>query len=283
MHLKIGRFGIFKGKKSLVDYTYISIDYNKDSETFTVKKNKAYGLLDNQAKQIIKPEYDELMVAGEYVNVSKNGENKIFDLAGKEVEKPEYVSLEKTKTEKYYIAMNSEYRYGIIDKDKKVVIEPKYDYINQIDDTDLILASEGQNFTIYSANIREIITAQNASMDIVNGYIKLTSKDKVSYITLDGKEVDNKTVYINNEIYAKSENGKWGFVNVADEKIVDNIYDEVTEVNEYGFAGIKKNGKWGVINSKGEVILEPTYESEIDDPVFMGIYYKNGNVVQDKM
>ena len=280
MHLKIG---IFKGKKSLVDYTYISIDYNKDSETFTVKKNKAYGLLDNQAKQIIKPEYDELMVAGEYVNVSKNGENKIFDLAGKEVEKPEYVSLEKTKTEKYYIAMNSEYRYGIIDKDKKVVIEPKYDYINQIDDTDLILASEGQNFTIYSANIREIITAQNASMDIVNGYIKLTSKDKVSYITLDGKEVDNKTVYINNEIYAKSENGKWGFVNVADEKIVDNIYDEVTEVNEYGFAGIKKNGKWGVINSKGEVILEPTYESEIDDPVFMGIYYKNGNVVQDKM
>ena len=100
---------------------------------------------------------------------------------------------------------------------------------------------------------------------------------------MDGKEIDNRTVYVNNEIYAQKTGDKWGFVNIADEVVVDNIYDEVTEVNEYGFAGVKVDGKWGVINSKGEIILEPTYESNIKNPVFIGKYYKNGNKIIDKM
>ncbi len=278
-----GRYCIYKGKESLIDYMYISIDYNKDSETFTVKKNQSYGLLNKDAKEIIKPEYEELIVAGEYVNVSKNGETSTFDLTGKKVEEPQYMNLEKTKTEKYYIVMTKDYKYGIIDKNKETVIEPKYDYINQIEDTDLILASVGKNIIIYSANVREIVSAENANMDIVNGYIKLTTENNISYLTLEGKEVDNKTVYLNNEIYAQNKNGKWGFVNVLDEQVLDNIYDEVTEVNEYGFAGIKKDGKWGVINSRGDIILEPTYESDISNPIFIGRYYKNGNRLQDSM
>ena len=45
--------------------------------------------------------------------------------------------------------------------------------------------------------------------------------------------------------------------------MVEYIYDDATEQNEYGFAAIKKDGKWGAINNKGEVIQEPTYN--LDD------------------
>ena len=281
---KNGRYAVYKNKENISDYKYININYNKDSETFTVQKNKKYGLLRKDAEEIIKPEYDNLLVAGEYVNVYKGEKGEIFDLNGEKVEEPEYVSLEKTKTEKYYIAMNKDFKYGILDVNKNKVIELKYDYIEQINNTDLILATEGKNLCLYSASINEIISAENAQLNIVNGYIKITSNDEnISYFTMDGKEIDNRTVYVNNEIYAQKTGDKWGFVNIADEVVVDNIYDEVTEVNEYGFAGVKVDGKWGVINSKGEIILEPTYESNIKNPVFIGKYYKNGNKIIDKM
>ena len=65
------------------------------------------------------------------------------------------------------------------------------------------------------------------------------------YLTADGKKVDNKTVYLENQLYSSKENGKWGFVDLKDNVIVDYQYDEITEINQYGFAGIKKDGKWG--------------------------------------
>ena len=48
----------------------------------------------------------------------------------------------------------------------------------------------------------------------------------------------------------------------------------VTELNEYGFAGIKEDGKWGIVNSEGKIIQEPTYELEEVSPKFIGKYYK---------
>ena len=41
--------------------------------------------------------------------------------------------------------------------------------------------------------------------------------------------------------------------------VVDYIYDDATEQNEYGFVAVKKNGLWGTINKEGKVILEPEY------------------------
>lgn len=54
------------------------------------------------------------------------------------------------------------------------------------------------------------------------------------------EKVDNKTVYLENQLYSSKENGKWGFVDLKDNVIVDYQYDEITEINQYGFAGIKK-------------------------------------------
>ena len=278
-----GRYCIYKGKKKLFDYSYISILYNKESGTFTVQKNKFYGLLDENAEEIIESKYDSLLVTGEYVNVSKEGKNYIFDLDGNKVEEPQFVSLYKTKTGKYYIAANKEYKYGILDKDKNVVIEPTFDFMEQLKGTDIIIAIKGRNLTLYSASINEIINSDYIDYEVVNGYIKILTEDDIKYFTMDGKSVDNRTVYVNNEIFAEERDGKWGFVNINDEVVVDCVYDLVTEVNEYGFAGIKLDGKWGVVNSKGEIIIEPTYESNIREPDFIGRYYKASNEVKDSI
>ena len=272
-----GRSSIYRDKKKKTDYLYMEVNYLEDSNMFLVRKNKSYGLLDKDLNTIIEPKYEQLMVAGMYVNASIGDNIYVFDLSGKEVKDSEYIGLEKTSTEKYYIAQDEEGYYCVLDTDMEVVLPAEYDYIKEIDNTDLISATKGDTITIYSANMRELVSKDNAEMDIVNNHIELKTDDKIMYYTLDGKEVDNKTVYIKNEIYTDEKNGKWGFVDASNNVIVEYDYDYLTEVNEYGFAGIYKNGKWGVVDSKGKIILEPTYEINIEDPIFIGEYILNGN------
>ena len=77
----------------------------------------------------------------------------------------------------------------------------------------------------------------------IYSYTSWSTANDLYYLTVDGKKVDNKTVYYENNIYAAKSGKKWGFVDARNNAIVPYQYDEVTELDEYGFAGINKNGK----------------------------------------
>ena len=104
----------------------------------------------------------------------------------------------------------------------------------------------------------------------------LYNNDETKYLDKEGKELKNTDVYPNNSIFAsKNEQGKWGFVDKSGNIVIDYQYDRVTEVDEYGYAGIKQDGKWGVIDNQGKVVVEPTFDLQEEiDPIFMGVYHK---------
>ena len=147
----------------------------------------------------------------------------------------------------------------------------------------MLIATVDNDVTIYSAGVKEIVSISNADLKFVGSYIQVTNSDESYFLTSDGKKVDNKTVYYENQLFASKSGSKWGFVNLKDNVIVDYKYDEVTEFNEFGFAGIKQNGKWGVINSYGTVVLEPLYVSSEVSPVFIDRYYFDNGVLRDHM
>ena len=78
----------------------------------------------------------------------------------------------------------------------------------------------------------------------------------------------------NNTIFAKEQDGKWGYVNSNGTAVIDFQYDLAHDINEYGYGAIKSDGKWGVISSDGEFILDPTYSIDDVEPIFIGEYYK---------
>ena len=89
------------------------------------------------------------------------------------------------------------------------------------------------------------------------------------------KIYSNKEALKGNKIFAATNNGKWGFVDSNGNILLDYQYEKATDLNEYGFAGIKLDGKWGVVNSEGKVILEPQYIINTQlEPSFIGEYYK---------
>ena len=177
----------------------------------------------------------------------------------------------------YYIASRQNEKLGVIDQNENVKLEMKYDTIRKIDGTNLV-ESDIQNtntIEIYNNNLEKIAEMNNATLTVKNNYIKLSSSEETKYFDLDGNEKQNTEIFPENTIFAKSQNGKWGFVDKNGQVIIDYQYDEVTEQNEYGFAGIKKDGKWGIVDKNGKIIVEPIYEINTEEaPEFVGTYYK---------
>ena len=73
------------------------------------------------------------------------------------------------------------------------------------------------------------------------------------------EEKNVKDIFTSNTLYLSRKNGKYGFIDKNGKVVVDYIYDDATEQNEYGYASIKKDGKWGSIDNKGNIVQEPTY------------------------
>ena len=158
------------------------------------------------------------------------------------------------------------------------ILPINYDVIQRIGNTNLI---EAYNKTtgileIYDNTITKLANLDNATMQQEDNYIKLYSDTDTIYLGLDGKEIKNTEVFPNNELYAVKQNGKWGFADKSGNIKVECIYDKVTDLNKYGFAGIRLGNKWGVVNKSGEIIVEPKYtlDSENGEPDFIGQYYK---------
>ena len=115
---------------------------------------------------------------------------------------------------------------------------------------------------------------KNAILYTYSNYIKLLSDNDMQYFDNNGNIISNIELFKENKLYAYKENDKWGFIDENNNVIVQAQYDLVTELNMYGFAGIKKDGKWGIINQEGKIIVEPTYKIDWNDPEFIGKYCK---------
>ena len=176
-----------------------------------------------------------------------------------------------------YIASRQNEKLGVIDQNENIKLEMKYDTIRKIDGTNLVEADIQSTNTIeiYNSNLEKIAEMNNATLTVEDNYIKLSSTTEIKYFDLEGKEKQNTEIFPENTIFAKSQNGKWGFVDKNGQVVVDYQYDEVTEQNEYGFAGVKLNDKWGIVDKNGKIIVEPTYEINTEEtPEFIGTYYR---------
>ena len=277
---------------------------------FIEKRNSKKGVIDTNGDIIVNTEYDELSFGGEYINATKNNELTILDLNGNEIENSDIVSLTKTKDENYYIAIDKDNLYTVLDENKNNLLSNKYDYIEylghehfivsqgkksgiinsennvlleikynsviSVHDADLIQAYDLENdeTILFNKSFEEINKMKASDIEVKDSYVLMYTENDFEYYDFNGNKLTGKDIYINNNLFAYKQNGKWGFVNKSGQIVVECIYDMVTETNEYGYAGIKKDGKWGSIDANGQVVQEPIYELEDIQPTFIGKIYK---------
>lgn len=308
---KNGQAGVYKNEQQIIKHSYEEIEYNKQNKLFIIQKNDKQGVINKEGSLIIQPEYDYIMIANELITAEKEGETYTFDKKGNKKELENNITKNNVENENYYITTNEEGLSGIIDKDGNVILENEYTYIEyaysdffiitkdgkisvinaktkqeiisnynviqKIEDKNILQAIVSEPYTIelYNENLEKVASMKDANLKINQNYIELSSKTERKYFNTKGNEIKNTDIFKNLELFAfTDETGKWGFKNKEGNIVLNPTYDMVTELNNYGFAGIKKDDKWGVINSNAEIILEPIYKIELDTPEFIGPYVK---------
>lgn len=308
-----GKYGLLKNGKKIIENEYQSLVYNESNNTLTGLKGKEYGIITIDGKIIVPFEYKQIDIAGEYIYATNDKNTKIFDSDGQEanidknlsiinIENTDYKIYIKTtngkttyniyknevKTTKneytyiqylydnYFIVCNANGKLGIIDENEKSKIDFNYNLIQIIENTNMLQALNNETKTteIYSKEMKKISELENATVENNKEYIKMYNEEEIKYITKDEKEVKNTEMFPQNKIFAKKQGDEWGFVNANGNNVIDYKYEKVTEINKYGFAGIKQDEKWGVINNEGKIIVEPKYELNNNEPLFIGEYYQ---------
>lgn len=305
---KNGQAGLFKNKSKVLENEYEDIQFDNINNLLILQRNGKQGVSDLDGKKIIQLEYDNIIITGNSINAQKGDKVTVFNSEGEKLKNSNFISVLETDNKNYFITIDKNENYGVIDKDDNVIIDNKYTFIDylfdnyfvaqneqkigivddkgkevikfdydvlqKIEGTDLIQGIKNENIDLIDKNMKKILTMKNAQIDIKENYIKIYNSEDRKYLKYDGKEVSNINVIKEAKLFAKKSNNKWGFVDKNGNIKIQYTYDMVTELNEYGYAGIKLNGKWGVINSEGKIIQEPIYDLQELEPQFIGKYYK---------
>lgn len=303
-----GKKGVIKNKKIIINAKYQSINYYNTSGIFIVNKNGKYGFYKNNGDEILDAIYTEYSLAGNYISVKKDDTMMLYDIHGNLINTNNYKSIIETSNPSYFIATDESNYYSIISKDVQIQdnytnityafdnffvftteegksgvlniysgieVEPEYDYIIVLEGAKALEARKGNKVDIYSEKFEKVLTMEDAIVEKVSDeYFSIYSKTEKQYINNTGNLVENTEVYKDLKLYSyQADDGKWGFINSQGTVVVDCKYDRVTELNEYGFAGICQDERWGVIDSSGNVIVVPSYEIETYyEPSFIGKY-----------
>lgn len=307
---KNGQAGLLKNKKYILQHQYEDMEYNKNNKLFTVQKASRQGIVDLEGKQIIETEYDNIFISQDLIIAEKDGESYTFDINGNKQDSEVNNELIKTENENYFISIEDNEKYGVLNKNNEKIIDNNYQYIEyvfgdlfiatkngksgvidatgntkinleydvvqRLENTNIIQAIKiKENVTkLYNKNLEEVSFLKNAVVYNKNNYIKVVSDTDMQYLDKEGNIISSKEILEQNDIYALKKDEKWGFVDKEGNIIIEPKYDMVTEFNSYGFAGIKQGNKWGVIDTTGNIVLEPTYNINWQEPEFIGKYCK---------
>ena len=168
-----------------------------------------------------------------------------------------------------YFALYSQNKWGIINQEGEVVIQPSYEEMIVIPDK-----TKDVFICIYNVN-EETGTYQTKAINskdetILTGYEQIEALDNID---------KNSNVWYEENVLRIKKNGKYGLIDLNGKELLPAEYDEITVLE--GIENsliIKKDGKVGLVNDTGSAIIDANYK-EIKG---LGDTYKDGYITIDE-
>lgn len=262
-----GKYGIVNYSNQIVLETkYDEIQKVYGNDMYVVKIAGKPVLVNKEGTELVRTGFDEikeiLKNADNGIIYTKGGKYGVMKTSGEVIIAPDYEELKEAKSGLLIAKQNG--KYGVIDLQKNSKVQPNYISLSYNEKADLYLAEKED----YSNDIidHEFAIRQSGiliDLDDEKGYLALKQGEEYKYYNFKFEEKNITEIQISNTLFKSKKDGKYGFVDKEGKVVVDYQYDDVTEQNTYGYAGIKKDGKWGSIDNKGNVVQEPTYH--LDD------------------
>ncbi len=261
-----GKYGVVDStNQTILETKYEGIEKVHRNEMYVVKQAGSQILIKKDGEEVQKTGYDEITEILKNIEngiiYKKDGKFGVMKTTGEVTIAPDYEELKETKTGLFIAKQKG--KYGVIDLQKENKIEPIYQSIQYNEKADIYIA-EKEDYENDIIDSTFVIRQSGILTDLEEekGYFEIKQGEDYRYYNFKFEEKKITDIKANNTLFKSKKDGKYGFVNKKGEVIIDYQYDDVTEQNQYGYAGIKKDGKWGSINLKGEIMQEPTYDLE---------------------
>ena len=259
------------GKYGIVDYSGTTILETKYDEISKIYGNNLYVIKQANNEILIKKDGTEVLNTGydhitevlkhteDSIIYTKNNLYGIMKTTGEVVIEPTYEELKEAKAG--ILVAKKGGKYGVIDLSKNTKVEFKYNNINYDEKADIyITEDENYNNEILDNTFQVKLVGILTDKDTEKGYIKIREAEEYKYYNFKFEEKSEKDIFPSHTLYLSKKDGKYGYTDANGKLVVDYIYDDAMEQNEYGYVAVKKDGKWGSINQKGEISQSPTYQ-----------------------
>ena len=240
---------------------------NKDYEYFSLYSQKKWGVINQDGEEVIQPSYQEMIIIPDKTkdvficiyNVNENTgayQTKAINKANEEIltgyEQIEALeNIDKNDNvwyEENVLRVKKNGKYGLIDLNGKELLPAEYDEI-----------------TVLEGIENSIIVKKDGNVGLVN--------DNGSFIVeVNYKEIKNLGDTYKEGYITINEKGKYGLVSATKKQILEDKYDEISQIYLKEYYLVKENGAQKLINSKGETIIKDGFE-EIKSATTKGVIF----------
>ena len=262
-----GLYGIVdSSKKVILQNQYQEIEKVYGNDLYVVTQDGSQKVINSNGEDVLTQGFEQvsaiLKTKDQGVIYISNGKYGVMNLAGEVLIEAQYDNLVEVKANVFIATKGG--TQGIVDIDNNEKVPFNYQSITYNETGDIYIA-EDQNFNsnILNSNFDVQQTGILIEINTTAGYFELRQDDEYKYYNFKFEERDKTEILSSNTLYLDKKDNLYGYVDKDGNVVVEYMYDDATEQNEYGFAAVKKDGKWGAINNKGEVVQEPTYN--LDD------------------
>lgn len=273
------KFGVINyNKKISLECKYDEIKNVYDNNHYVVVEEGNLKIVDSEGKGFVEGKFDEISsINGDNIVAKKDGKFGIFSKQGDQIVVPEYDEL-KFIFSNYYIAKKDN-KYGVINLENNIVLDFNYNKLRYLDTADILIGNKQSSIDqdVINRDFNVKLTGNVIETNVEKGFISIIINNRQKFYTFKFEEKNAQDIFKTNTLFASEKNGKFGFVNKKGAVIVDYIYDEVFEQNEYGYSAVKKDGKWGAIDQKGNIVVEPIYTLEENEKLinFIGKWHNS--------
>ena len=254
-----GKVGLIAlDKSTILEVKYDDIKKVVGKDYYVVVESGKTEIVDKKGTVVLDKGFDSVEEVGvdSFVVINKN-KYAVINTQGESLIK-DYDDI-KLSQPGYYI-VKKDGKYGVIDNDSNNIVEFKYEKISYISEGNFYSCDDETFKTdIYDNGFNLVLDDVIISeLNIDGGYLRARVGDDYKYYNFKFEEKSNKDVLPTNTLFLVKENGKYGYENKDGQRIVDCIYDDAKEQNEYGFCAVNKDGLWGVLKSDGTVLVKPS-------------------------
>lgn len=272
-----GKKGIINHDKTVaLETKYQDISKIYGNGKYVVKEGGKWQIVDGEENIYLKDKFDSVKsIDGENVIVKIGSKYGIMTLSGETQIKAEYDDITYAFQDNY--VMKKSGKYGIVTLAGENIIDFTYASLLYNKDAGFFEGTKENRVEsdFIGTDMQVKVTGILSEINLDLGYMKIRTGNDYQYYNFKFETKTGQELLKSNTLFLAKKDGKYGYVNKEGVVVVDYIYDDAREQNEFGYASVKKNGMWGCIDLKGKEFITPAYQLENNSLIeFIGKWHR---------